>query len=470
MLSDRQAPIAAVATASGKGAIGVVRASGSGLLPLAKALLNPVGTPHAPREPQPRQATLVQLHDEQHQPIDHVLLLWFPAPHSYTGEDVIELQGHGGPWVLQRLLHALMVRAQALGLPMRLARPGEFTERAYLNHKLDLTQAEAIADLIDASTEQAARSAARALTSGLGHAVHGLRDALIHLRMWVEASLDFPEEEIDFLAQSQAQAKQHDLHEQLVALLRQARQGLLLREGLRLVILGQPNAGKSSLLNALSGHERAIVTDVPGTTRDVLQESLSFKGVPVHLIDTAGLRQHAGDVVEQIGMDRTWAQVDQADAIVWLRDASRAKDPESQREDQRIAQQLQQRLTHNIPLLEVWNKVDAAPGFQAPQGLCISAKTALGLEALIDAVLQTVGWEAALQEGVFMARERHVQALTAVQQHVGQAGDQLKSTPLMLELVAEELRQAQQALDGITGEFTADDLLGEIFSGFCIGK
>lgn len=465
MLSDRQAPIVAVATASGKGAIGVVRVSGTGLLPLAQGLLGQ--TPDALRA---RHATLVALQDDQQQPIDQVLLLWFPAPHSYTGEDVIELQGHGGPWVLQRLIHHVMARAHAHGLPMRLARPGEFTERAYLNHKLDLTQAEAIADLIDASTEQAARSAARALTAGLGEAVQGLRDALIHLRMWVEASLDFPEEEIDFLAQSQALAKQQDLQQRLQALLQQARQGLLLREGIRLVILGQPNAGKSSLLNALAGHDRAIVTDVPGTTRDVLQESLSFKGVPVHLIDTAGLRQQAGDVVEQIGMDRTWAQVDQADAILWLRDAARASDAAAQREDARIAQQLQARLTRRIPLLTVWNKMDAAPGFQAKEGVCISAKTSQGLEALIDAVLHTVGWEAALQEGVFMARERQVRALAAVQRHVAQAGEQLQATPLLLELVAEELRQAQQALDGITGEFTADDLLGEIFSGFCIGK
>ena len=372
---------------------------------------------------------------------------------------------------MQRLMSHLLALSESMGRSMRLARPGEFTERAFLNHKLDLAQAEAIADLIDASTEQAARSAARSLTSGLSHAVAGLRDDLIHLRMWVEASLDFPEEDIDFLKQSQAKSKHQALLQQTHRLLAQARQGSLLREGIRLVILGQPNAGKSALLNALAGRERAIVTDVPGTTRDVLEESLSFKGVPIHLIDTAGLRQDTHDVVEQIGMERTWEQVDQADAIVWLRDASRATDPLAIQADERIARQLKERLTHAIPVLEVWNKLDATPGFVRPEASWgISAKHRQGLEALVDAVLHTVGWEAAQQEGVFMARERHVRALQQVSSHLDHAGECLASDAMPLELLAEALRQAQLALDQITGTFTADDLLGEIFAGFCIGK
>jgi tRNA modification GTPase len=462
MLADRHDPIVAVATASGKGAIGVVRVSATGLLGLAQRLLG--------REPQARHATLMHLRDGADQPIDQVLMLWFPAPHSYTGEDVLELQGHGGPWVMQRTMAHLMAVSQEMGRPMRLARPGEFTERAFLNHKLDLAQAEAIADLIDASTEQAARSAARSLTSGLSQAVHGLRADLIHLRMWVEASLDFPEEDIDFLQQSQALAKHQALVAQTQQLLFQARQGALLREGIRLVILGQPNAGKSALLNALSGRERAIVTDVPGTTRDVLEESLSFKGVPVHLIDTAGLRQDTQDVVEQIGMQRTWEQVDQADAIIWLRDASKAADPQALQADERITRQLQERLSRPIPTLEVWNKQDLAQSFKPSHGLLISAKERRGLDELVDQVLHTVGWEAAQQEGVFMARERHVRALQLVQDHLMQAGEVLQDQALPLELLAEALRQTQLALDGITGTFSADDLLGEIFAGFCIGK
>lgn len=463
MLADRHDPIVAVATASGKGAIGVVRVSATGLLGLAQRLLG--------REPQARHATLVHLRDAEGQPIDQVLLLWFPAPHSYTGEDVLELQGHGGPWVMQRTMARLISLSQDMGRPMRLARPGEFTERAFLNHKLDLAQAEAIADLIDASTEQAARSAARSLTAGLSHAVERLRADLIHLRMWVEASLDFPEEDIDFLQQSQAVAKHQALLAQTGHLLGQARQGSLLREGIRLVILGQPNAGKSALLNALSGRERAIVTDVPGTTRDVLEEALSFKGVPVHLIDTAGLRQTPSDVVEEIGMQRTWEQVDQADAIIWLRDASKALDPDARNADERITQGLQARLSRPVATLEVWNKRDLVPDFAPAAGaLAISAKQRLGLDELVDAVLHTVGWEAAQQEGVFMARERHVRALQRVQDRLVQAGEALHDQALPMELLAEGLRQAQLALDEITGTFSADDLLGEIFAGFCIGK
>ena len=469
MLSDRQAPIVAVATASGKGAIGVVRVSGTGLLPLAQGLLGQ--TPDALRA---RHATLVALQDDQQQPIDQVLLLWFPAPHSYTGEDVIELQGHGGPWVLQRLIHHVMARAQAHGLPMRLARPGEFTERAYLNHKLDLTQAEAIADLIDASTEQAARSAARALTAGLGEAVQGLRDALIHLRMWVEASLDFPEEEIDFLAQSQALAKQQDLHQRLQALLQQARQGLLLREGIRLVILGQPNAGKSSLLNALAGAELAIVTPIAVTTRDVVSQSLQIDGVPLHVVDTAGLRplDHPQvDEVEKIGIARAWEQIRQADAVVFLHDLTRADQSAYQEEDARIAAALQRDVDAAIPVLQVWNKADAATVLsRTPEAIYLSAKTGNGLADLRTRLLSIAGWQAGAADSVFIARERHVQALARVAQALHQAHLILSQTEAALDLLAEELRQAQNALGEITGEFSADDLLGVIFSRFCIGK
>jgi len=466
MITERQQAIVAIATPPGKGAIGVVRISGQDLLPLAQALLG--------KAPTPRHAHRVLLSDTQGQHLDEVLLIWFQAPASFTGEDIIELQGHGGPWVLHQLSRHVLEQAQAHGVAARLARPGEFTERAFLNHKIDLTQAEAIADVIEASTEQAARSAALALSGVLGQSIHRLKADLVHLRMWVEASLDFPEEDIDFLEQSDANRKLQALRVSTQALQAQAHQGRLLRDGVRLVILGQPNAGKSSLLNALAGHDRAIVTDVPGTTRDVLQETLSLKGVPVHLMDTAGLRHGVVDPVETMGMARAWAQVDQADAIIWLRDASRQHEPEHVAADLQIQQELSKRLQGRVPVTPVWNKLDlldkGVAAAHAEDGVWISAKAGLGLEHLVDTLLTQVGWDAARQEGVFMARQRHVQALKQLDEQLQRTQDCLQAQRLMLDLVAEELRHAQIAMDQITGEFTSDDLLGEIFSGFCIGK
>ncbi|HMN92817.1 MAG TPA: tRNA uridine-5-carboxymethylaminomethyl(34) synthesis GTPase MnmE [Hydrogenophaga sp.] len=469
MLAASRDPIVAIATAPGRGAVGIVRVSGRGLAPLVQALLG--------RTLRPREATYLPFPDAAGSPIDHGLALWFPGPHSYTGEDVLELQGHGGPVVLQLLLVRCLQVAQIQGtdgqalLPgLRPARAGEFTERAFLNDKLDLAQAEAVADLIDASTEAAARSASRSLAGAFSGRVHALRDALVNLRMLVEATLDFPEEEIDFLQKADASGQLSRLRETLDGVFGQARQGALLREGLTVVIAGQPNAGKSSLLNALAGAELAIVTPIAGTTRDVVQQTIQIEGVPLHVVDTAGLRDSPDvDEVERIGIERAWGQIDRADAVLFLHDLTRCEQPDYQAGDAAIAADL----PAGVSVVHVWNKVDQAAdeagAHPGPDDLVISARQGQGLEALRQRLLELAGWQHA-SEGLFMARERHLQALTRVQTHLEQAAGWLAAEAEHLDLLAEELRLAQLALGEITGEFTADDLLGEIFSRFCIGK
>lgn len=477
MLPRHHDPIAAIATAPGRGAVGIVRVSGRGLEALAQALC---GKPLPPR-----QACYLPFRDADGGPIDHGLAIWFPAPHSYTGEDVLELQAHGGPVVLQLLLARCLAaaaetdpasgRARLPGL--RLAQPGEFTERAFLNGKLDLAQAEAIADLIDASTEAAARSATRSLSGEFSREIGALRDALIHLRMLVEATLDFPEEEIDFLQRADAQGQLQRLQTQLTQVLRKTRQGALLREGIRVVIAGQPNAGKSSLLNALAGAELAIVTPIAGTTRDVVQQAIQIDGVPLHVIDTAGLREGPGiDEVERIGIQRAWSQIEAADAVLFLHDLTRLGQPEYATADAEIAATLAARLPARVPVIDVWNKADVAdsadsgPGTgTAGEGLRLSAKTGAGLQALRQRLLALAGWQGA-DSGLYIARERHVQALRRVETHLQLAAAHLDAQAQALDLLAEELRLAQNALNEITGAFGADDLLGVIFSSFCIGK
>ncbi len=464
MLAASRDPIVAIATAPGRGGVGIVRVSGRGLGPFVSALLG--------RELRPREATYLPFHDAEGQPIDHGLALWFPGPHSYTGEDVLELQGHGGPVVLQLLLaRCLEAGRDALRPALRLARAGEFTERAFLNDKLDLAQAEAVADLIDASTEAAARSASRSLAGVFSARVHGLRDALVNLRMLVEATLDFPEEEIDFLQKADAAGQLQRLRDALAGVLAQARQGALLRDGLQVVIAGQPNAGKSSLLNALAGAELAIVTPVAGTTRDVVQQTIQIEGVPLHVIDTAGLRDDANpdvDEVEKIGIARAWDRIQRADAVLFVHDLTRRETEAYRQADAAIAAAL----PGDVPVVHVWNKIDqlgACAGPLPEDGIALSAKCGDGLDALRERLLTLAGWQPG-SEGLFMARERHLQALHRADAHLADAGALLAAQAEHLDLLAEELRLAQRALGEITGEFSADDLLGEIFSRFCIGK
>ena len=474
MFAQHEAPIVAIATAPGRGAVGIVRVSGKNLGAFATALCG--------QTLQARHATYLTLRDAQGQTMDQVLALSFPAPHSYTGEDVLELQAHGGPVILQLILARCMEVAKDTLPRLRLAQPGEFTQRAFLNHKLDLAQAEAVADLIDASTETAARSASRALDGAFSKEIHRLRDALVHLRMLVEATLDFPEEEIDFLQQADAAGQLSRLQAQLDQVLARTQQGALLREGIRVVIAGQPNAGKSSLLNALAGAELAIVTPIAGTTRDVVQQVIQIEGVPLHVVDTAGLREHAQmDEVERIGIERAWVQIGQADAVLFLHDLTRANEADYRAVDQHIEANLSQQLPSRVPVLHVWNKTDLTQTnvrhdvpqtdlAQANNGIRLSTKTGEGLPALRRQLLDLVGWQGGAAEGLFMARQRHVQALQQVQSHVAQCAPYLQPQALALDLLAEELRLAQNELNRITGEFTSDDLLGVIFSSFCIGK
>ena len=440
--------IAAIATAAGRSGIGVVRISGPRLEPLIKSL---VGKSLAPR-----QAVLADFRDARGEVIDQGLALFFPAPHSYSGEDVLELHGHGGPVVLRELLK------RCLELGARAARPGEFTERAYLNDKLDLAQAESVADLIDAATAEAAKSALRSLQGAFSQRIEALTRIVIELRMLVEATLDFPEEEIDFLKQADAEGKLASARAQLQEVLAASQQGSLLREGIHVVLAGQPNVGKSSLLNRLAGEELAIVTEIPGTTRDAIRQTINLDGIPVHVIDTAGLRE-SSDPVEKIGIARTWAAIEEADLVLLLLDVTQGENAA----DHSILAQLPKAL----PRITVMNKIDLvgrAPAVErVPEStrVWLSAKTGAGVGELRQAILQIVGWRAH-GEGIFMARERHVQALERAASHLENAGRQGGK----LELFAEELRLAQEAMGAITGEYTSEDLLGEIFSRFCIGK
>ena len=475
--------------------MGIVRVSGKQLAAFAHALCG--------RVLQPRVATYLPLNDKDAIPIDQVLALYFQGPNSYTGEDVLELQAHGGPVVLQ------MIVARCLGIAtdhlanfsdktsdvekqtlpnLRLAKPGEFTERAFLNHKLDLAQAEAVADLIDASTEAAARGASRTLVGAFSQEIEQLRSALIHLRTLVEATLDFPEEEIDFLQQADARGQLSRLQGNLARVMQKTQQGALLREGVRVVIAGQPNAGKSSLLNALAGAELAIVTPIAGTTRDAVQQTIQIDGVPVHVVDTAGLRaKQEADEVERIGIDRAWQHIEAADAVLFVHDVLRKDESAYKAADAEISKTLVASLPKQIPVLHIWNKADAlgdiAPkeegqmhtqniflGDEESRELHISAKTGIGLEALRQELLRIAGWQGGTSEGLYMARARHVQALDEVHAHFDMAEAHLAQKAPALDVLAEELRLAQNALNAITGEFSSDDLLGVIFSSFCIGK
>ncbi len=428
------------------------------------------------RQLKAREATYLPFLDRDHLPIDQGIALYFPAPHSFTGEDVLELQAHGGPVVLQLLLARCLEAETELDVASqrpRLARlrpalPGEFSERAFLNGKIDLAQAEAIADLIDASTEAAARSASRSLSGAFSQEIHLLRDALTHLRMLVEATLDFPEEEIDFLRQSDAQGQLSTLQQNLRSVLQKASQGALLREGITVVIAGQPNVGKSSLLNALAGAELAIVTPIAGTTRDKVQQTIQIEGVPVHVIDTAGLRD-SDDVIEKIGVARAWDVIETADAVLFLHDLTRRNASDYIAADAAIAGAIGEKLSMKVPVVDIWNKSDAVGGVSCEAGLMLSAKTGAGLDTLRHRLLEVAGWQSK-PEGVYMARERHVQALHQVADHLALASAHLASQAQALDLLAEELRLAQNALSEITGEFSSDDLLGVIFSQFCIGK
>lgn len=443
--------IAAIATAPGRGGVGVIRVSGPALLPLAEALSG--------KTPKPRYATLADFKAGDGSVIDSGLILYFPGPHSFTGEDVIELQGHGGPVVMQMLL------GRCLDLGARLAEPGEFTRRAFLNGKLDLAQAEAVADLIDAATTSAARSAVRSLQGEFSKAIHGLTDELINLRMLVEATLDFPEEEIDFLQAADAFGRLDRLQARLAEVFDRAGQGKLLQSGLHVVLAGQPNVGKSSLLNRLAGDDLAIVTPIAGTTRDALKSSIQIEGIPLHIIDTAGLRD-TEDEVERIGIERTWREIERADVVLLLVDARSGVTPA----DQAILDAL----PANLRRITLRNKIDLAGGqpeiHAEPEGMAISlsAKAAQGIDLLQQELLRIAGWHQA--EDVFIARERHLRALAVARERIAAARATVSGPCPALELFAEELRLAQQALGEITGEFTADDLLGVIFSRFCIGK
>ena len=461
-------PIVAIATASGRGAVGIVRVSGRGLRPLIEALCGEL--------PEARRATVLPFLDADRQPLDRGLAIHFPAPHSYTGEDVLELQAHGGVVLLQLLLARCLEAAAEIDpttgtarLPgLRIARPGEFTERAFLNDKLDLAQAEAVADLIDASTEAAARSASRSLSGAFSIQVGKLRDALIELRMLVEATLDFPEEEIDFLERADARGRLARIVAELAGVRDRARQGVLLREGIKVVLAGQPNVGKSSLLNALAGAELAIVTPIPGTTRDKVAETIQIQGVPIHVVDTAGLRE-SNDEVERIGVARSWGEIGDADVVVFLHDLSRVGDPAYDADDARLAERLASQQVVPGHRIDVYNKADIAAAAVPSDGLRISARTGQGLDTLAGRLLEMAGWRAE-PEGVFIARTRHLDALQRTAEHLRLAEAHALQRDAALELFAEELRLAHDALGEITGAFTPDDLLGVIFSRFCIGK
>ncbi|NMG54392.1 tRNA uridine-5-carboxymethylaminomethyl(34) synthesis GTPase MnmE [Aromatoleum aromaticum] len=440
--------IAALATAPGRGGIGVVRVSGAALAPFARALTG--------REPKPRHAAFTHFVDAVGKPIDEGILLYFPAPHSFTGEDVIELQGHGGPVVLQ------LVLARCLELGARLAEPGEFSRRAFLNGKMDLAQAEAVADLIEASTVAAARSAVRSLSGVFSDEMHRLTDALIDLRMLVEATLDFPDEDVEFLENARALERLDAIRVKLERVLERARQGALLRSGMNVVLVGQPNVGKSSLLNCLAGDERAIVTDIAGTTRDAVRETIAIEGIPIHVIDTAGLRETA-DPVERLGVERTWREIARADVILRIVDARVGPQPGDDAIDAALPE--------GVERITIFNKIDLCglepARLQHDDGVVIqlSAQLALGVDLLRSELLRVAGWHAH-GDDVVLARERHLVALRDALTHVVAARSQCGA----LELFAEELRLAQIRIGEITGEFSSDDLLGVIFSRFCIGK
>ena len=448
--------IAAQATATGRAGVGIIRVSGPAVSAVATAILGKV--------PKPRTAEYLPFLDEQKQTLDQGIALYFPGPNSFTGEDVLELQGHGGPMLLDMLLRRVLDIKD-----VRIARPGEFSERAFLNDKLDLTQAEAIADLIDASSEQAARSAMHSLQGEFSRKIHDLVEKVIYLRIYVEAAIDFPDEEIDFLSDGKVAGDLAEIISDLTGIQKQATQGSILREGMRVVIAGRPNAGKSSLLNALAGREAAIVTEIAGTTRDVLREHIHIDGMPLHIIDTAGLRE-ATDKVEQIGIERAWQEIEQADRVLFMVDGTttNATSPAE------IWPDFMSRLPKDLGLTVIRNKADltgettgASQDGDYPV-FHISAKTNSGIDQLRDHLKACMGFDANT-EGSFIARRRHLDALERAAEHLA-IGDAQLHNHLAGELLAEELRLTQQHLNEITGEFSSDDLLGRIFSSFCIGK
>jgi len=441
--------IAAVATPSGRGGVGIIRISGSQVPEIATHILGSL--------PSPFKASHRLFKDDSDRTLDDGVAIYFPAPKSFTGEHVLELQGHGGHIVMDMLLK------RCLELGARLAKPGEFSERAFLNDKLDLTQAEAIADLIDSGSEQAARSALRSLQGDFSQAINSLLTKMIEMRVYVEAALDFPEEEIDFLADKKVLNRLNDIKQQLLDITAKAKQGSLLRNGLHLVIIGKPNAGKSSLLNALAGNETAIVTDISGTTRDVLHESINLDGMPLHLVDTAGLRD-SDDPVEKIGIKRAWQAVEKADLALLLQDASQTVDKDDSN------QEILNKLPKGLAVLTVHNKIDLSDQKEGKHGdeIYISAKHKIGIDELKTELKERMGYQQNSEDS-FIARRRHLHALERTQEFVDNAEAQLVQFNAG-ELMAEELRQAQDELGMITGKFTSDDLLGEIFSNFCIGK
>jgi tRNA modification GTPase len=458
--------IAAQATAPGRGGVGIIRVSGPEAKNVAQAILGKV--------PEVRKAEYLSFLDADTNILDQGIALFFKSPNSFTGEDVIEFQGHGGPVILDMLLKAILSLPKVI-----MAKPGEFSEQAFLNDKLDLTQAEAIADLINSSSEQAARSALHSLQGDFSKLVNEMVESIIHLRMYVEAAIDFPEEEIDFLADKKVVTDLKAIISQVEDVRKQAQQGSIIREGMRVVIAGRPNAGKSSLLNALSGKESAIVTDIAGTTRDVLAEQIHIDGMPLHIIDTAGLRD-SDDVVEQIGIERAWQEIKQADRVLLMVDASEDHSVlEDEQDIKNYYPEFFAKLPENIGLTLVRNKADmnnAKTGFteftdnndKQHSIITLSAKTGSGVDCLKEHLKTIMGYQGST-EGGFMARRRHLVALENTHQHLLTGLDQLESY-VAGEILAEELRICQQELDQITGEFTSDDLLGKIFSSFCIGK
>ena len=456
-------PIAAIATAPGRGGIGVVRVSGKNLMPLAQAVCRL----KAEARLKPRHATYLDFIRADGSVIDSGLAIYFNAPHSYTGEEVLELQGHGGPVVLQMLLNRCLEAGQEIGL--RLANPGEFTYRAFQNDKLDLAQAEAVSDLIEASTEAAAKLATQSLSGAFSEAINKLVEQVIQLRMLVEATLDFPEEEIEFLEKSNARGQLHTIRTSLELVFSQASQGALLRDGLKVVLAGQPNVGKSSLLNALAGADVAIVTPIAGTTRDKITETIQVEGIPINIIDTAGIRdeEDADGEVERIGISRTWAAVADADVVLHILDASRGPT--------RADEDIVSRFPDKVPVLRIWNKIDLSGHKPAVEELTdathiyLSAAEQLGMNLLRAELLRIAGWQQT-GESIYLARERHLLALQAARAHLQVAAELAAQSDQALDLFAEELRLAQERLNSITGSFTSDDLLGVIFSRFCIGK
>lgn len=448
--------IVAQATAPGRGGIGILRVSGPLATKVAQAILG--------KCPKPRMADYLPFKDADGTILDQGIALYFKSPNSFTGEDVLELQGHGGQVVLDLLLKRIL---QIDGI--RLARPGEFSEQAFLNDKLDLAQAEAIADLIDATSEQAVRSALKSLQGEFSKKVNALVDSVIYLRTYVEASIDFPDEEIDFLADGKIEANLRGIINQLEDVRSEAKQGSILREGMKVVIAGRPNAGKSSLLNVLAGREAAIVTDIAGTTRDVLREHIHIDGMPLHIIDTAGLRD-ATDEVERIGISRAWTEIEQADRIILMLDSS---DPESA-DLSKVRSEFLAKLPSTLPVTLVRNKIDlnGEQASESEQGgyqmISLSAQTHDGVQLLREHLKQAMGFQTGM-EGGFLARRRHLDALDKAAEHLQIGLVQLTEFHAG-ELLAEELRLVQSYLSEITGQFTSDDLLGNIFSSFCIGK